>query len=115
MWLGSSFKPILSIESVPSDASSVEGAVETVDGVPITPVCPSESCAGAAMGATRGDEVGLSMSPTPSCVPIEKTVVDWTVLSSPSLFFPSADLPSILPSRVQDVSEMVLCPILDGP
>ena len=102
------------MESVPRDASSVDGAVDTVDGVPITPLGASESCTGAATGATRGDDAGLSKSPTPSWVPIDNTAVDWTVLSSPSRLFPSEALRSILSSsKAQDVS-VTLCPILVG-
>lgn len=113
MMFGSSFIPILSRESVPSDASSVDGSVDTVDGVPM-PLTPSESCAGATVGATRGDDAGLNRSPTPSCVPMDKTAVDCTVLSSPSRFFPSGVPLSILSSsNAQDVSA-TLCPMLEG-
>ena len=104
----------MSIESVPKEASSVDGAVDTVDGVPIIPPGASESCAGGAAGATRGEDAGLSRSPIASCVPIDKTAVDCTVLSSPSLLFPSEVLCSILSSIAQDESATLLCPILAG-
>lgn len=48
-----------------SEASSVEGAVDTVEGVPIVGLPPSDSCVGPAEGPMRGVEAGLRWSPSP--------------------------------------------------
>ena len=60
MWVGSSLSPILSKESVPKEASSVDGAVDTVEGVPMMVVVGSErESEGPAVGLSLGDDAGL--------------------------------------------------------